>query len=90
MKKSMAVTVTADENSTKKLKSPKSNIDGSWAWVILFASVFNAVIATGQIASVNIYYVIFLEAFQQSSSFTAWIPAAQNTALCLNGKLIIE
>lgn len=71
----------------EKKPEVKSYTDRSWAWVVLSATVLNSVIATGQVGSVNIYYVIFLEEFKASSSFTAWIPSAQNTAMCISGPL---
>lgn len=70
-----------------KASSPRTNVDRAWAWVVLGATVFNTVITTGQVLSANIYFVIFLREFGTSRSFTAWIPAALSTMLCMAGPL---
>lgn len=58
-----------------------SNIDGGWAWIVLISAFMIHLISYGFAWSTGVYYVVFLEAFQQPKSVTAWAGALP-TAMC--------
>ncbi|GAB6027055.1 hypothetical protein CHUAL_013782 [Chamberlinius hualienensis] len=86
-------TVTLDNKSAsaeadkKQVTTGRLLTEGTWSWVVLFATFCNSVVIFGQFASSTIYYVIFLREFGESKAYTAWILASFNTAICVAGPL---
>ncbi|GAB6027056.1 hypothetical protein CHUAL_013783 [Chamberlinius hualienensis] len=70
-----------------KQEAVDKDVDGGWAWVVFAGLLFNTIIYFGQMTCGPIYFVIFLNEFQGSQSYTAWILAAQSAAFCAAGPL---
>nr|KAG5701408.1 hypothetical protein BaRGS_032740 [Batillaria attramentaria] len=51
------------------------DIDGGWAWVVLCGSFMNLLLASGIGFVSGIFQKVFLEEFDQSVAFTAWVTA---------------
>ncbi|KAK7090083.1 hypothetical protein V1264_009930 [Littorina saxatilis] len=63
------------------------DVDGGWAWVVLFASFMNLLIASGIGFVSGIFQKLFLEEFGESVAFTAWVTALFSALMQLAGPL---
>ncbi len=53
-------------------------VDTGWAWVVLLSSFWISFIGEGFLFSVPVYFVEFLEVFDESDGTTAWIASLNN------------
>ncbi|XP_050725876.1 uncharacterized protein LOC127003374 isoform X2 [Eriocheir sinensis] len=63
------------------------DVDGGWAWVILFAMFGVFVITSGLLNTTGMYYVQMLSEYGYSRSYTAWMGSLINAFFMLGGPL---
>lgn len=76
------------EEIMTKAKIPGANlytVDTGWAWLVAAAACFCLFFTCGFAYSTGVYYVTFLETFQQSKGVTAWISSLNFGVLCAVG-----
>ncbi|XP_071084833.1 monocarboxylate transporter 12-like [Haliotis cracherodii] len=61
------------------------DIDGGWAWVVLFAAYINLLIGPGLAYVGGIFQTVFLEQFQESVAMTSWVTSLFASLLQLAG-----
>ena len=64
-----------------------SPVDGSWAWVVTVATFVVNGLLYGFAFITGMYFVVFLEVFQQSMATTAWIGSIYLGVLCVTGNV---
>ncbi|XP_013381568.1 monocarboxylate transporter 12-like [Lingula anatina] len=57
--------------------------DGGWGWLVVLASFLLHVIVDGVSFSMGIFYVVFLDTFQETKSNTSWIGSILTAAMHL-------
>ncbi|XP_006866856.1 PREDICTED: monocarboxylate transporter 14 [Chrysochloris asiatica] len=62
-----------DDTKDKKMLKPHADIDGGWAWVIVFSSFFVHILIMGSQMALGVLNVEWLEEFHQSRGLTAWV-----------------
>ena len=64
----------------------KSN--NNWQWIVLAAMFFAYFISLGLSFNIGIYFVSFLNAFEESRSYTSWMGAIQASTFHLAGNFL--
>ena len=64
----------------------KPDVDGGWAWWVLFGSFMNLLLASGIAFLSGIFQKLFLEEFGESVAFTAWVTALFSSLMQLAGE----
>ena len=64
-----------------------ANIDGGWAWLVLGSAFLVHIMTFGMAWSTGVYYVIFLDVFDQQKSVTAWACALPTAMMYAIGTL---
>ena len=59
--------------------------DGGYGWVVMVASFFSSVIVDGVCFAFGIFYLEFLDTFQEDRSKTAWIGSVLNGMYMITG-----
>ncbi|XP_074651969.1 monocarboxylate transporter 13-like [Tubulanus polymorphus] len=80
----------ADNDNEKRKQSTTSqmsSIETSWSWFVMVSSFFCHFLIYGVCWSVGVYYVVFLEEFQQDAGATSWIGAIQVSFVYFSGPL---
>lgn len=83
-----ATTLPESEDDDTDDKEPIAP-DGGYGWVVMIASFFASVIVDGVCFAFGIFYLEFLETFQEDRSKTAWIGSVLNGMYMVTGKLCI-
>ncbi|XP_003745670.2 monocarboxylate transporter 12-like [Galendromus occidentalis] len=70
--------------STTDVKLVTSPPDGGWGWVVVFCSFMVHVLADGVTYTFGIFYIKFVEYFEESKGKTAWVASilVSTTFLC--------
>ncbi len=63
-------------------------VDRGWAWVVLFSSFCVGFVSEGFLFSVPLYFVEFLEVFQENAGPTAWIASLNFGIFCAVGEYL--
>ncbi|KAK3873703.1 hypothetical protein Pcinc_021318 [Petrolisthes cinctipes] len=63
------------------------DVDGGWAWVVLFSCFFIFIITAGMLSTNGMYYVQMLEEYGHSRSYTAWLGSLLNAFYMLGGPI---
>ena len=63
-----------------------TNIDGKWAWLVLVSAFLVHIMTFGMAWSTGVYYVIFVDVFDQQKSVTAWACALPTAMMYAIGK----
>ncbi|XP_070533830.1 monocarboxylate transporter 12-like isoform X4 [Ptychodera flava] len=61
--------------------------DGGWGWVIVLATFAILAISGGNVYSIGVLFVAFLDAFGRSKADTSWIGSIFGFSLCLSSSL---
>ncbi|KAL8187810.1 UNVERIFIED_CONTAM: hypothetical protein K2H54_056328 [Gekko kuhli] len=69
----------------KKLK-PDPDIDGGWAWMIVFSSFLVHVLIMGSQMALGVLNMEWLEEFSQSRGLTAWVSSLSMGITLIVGK----
>ena len=64
----------------------EEDVDRGWAWVVAGAATLSLFLILGLATTFSVYFVVFLEAFQEGKGFTAWIGSINYGMLCAVGK----
>ena len=78
-------TFKSNENSPG-ISTKHKDIDGGYAWIILFAAFVSGGIGNGYFSVFAILYVEILERYQAGKYLTSWIITIQLTAYGVIGK----
>ncbi|ELU15285.1 hypothetical protein CAPTEDRAFT_171191 [Capitella teleta] len=62
-------------------------LDGGWGWIVLFASFLNSVILDGVCFSFGIFFLEYLDHFQENKGKTAWIGSVLNGTYMIMGPI---
>lgn len=76
--------VSSTERRIKLGNNPK-DIDRGWSWVVLVAAFLTTVIVYGHITNSSIYFIIFLNTYNHSRSYTSWIITIQGFVIHVSG-----
>lgn len=69
-----------------KLK-PDSDIDGGWAWMIVFSSFLVHILIMGSQMALGVLNMEWLEEFSQSRGLTAWVSSLSMGITLIVGKV---
>ncbi|XP_065575650.1 monocarboxylate transporter 9-like isoform X3 [Artemia franciscana] len=58
---------------TPLIKNDCKDVDGGWAWIILFAFTASNIVAAGLFYSFSIYYPVIISYYDASRSATSWV-----------------
>ena len=76
-------------NGSNKSKKPEQKEpvapDGGYSWIVLIASFITNVIVDGVCFAFGIFYLEFLDYFQESRGKTAWIGSILNGTYMIMG-----
>ncbi len=61
-------------------------MDSGWSWVVCFVAFVSHLLTVGFSYAIGVYYVEFLEVFNESKGTTAWISALNYGVLCCGGE----
>ena len=61
-------------------------VDGRYSWVVCAVAFSAHLLTSGFSFSIGVYYVEFLNVFNQSKGTTAWVASLNFGILCLVGK----
>ncbi|XP_064619208.1 monocarboxylate transporter 14-like [Lineus longissimus] len=67
-------------------EAPQS-IEDCYSWIVMVAALLSHLLMFGICWTVGVYYVIFLEVFQQGKGPTSWIGSINSACLCFIGPL---
>ncbi len=70
----------------EKIREEPIAPDGGWGWVVLLASFLSSVIVDGVCFTFGIFYIEFLDHFQEKKGKTAWIGSVLNGTYMVMGQ----
>ena len=75
-----------NDAGNKSLQEEPIAPDGGYGWVVMIASFFSSVIVDGVCFAFGIFYLEYLDTFQEDRSKTAWIGSVLNGMYMITGK----
>ena len=88
--KAAVASVTQCQSETKPRNPKQGSVpfkkDSRHSWIVCIACSVTYSLTVGFIYSIGVYYVTFLEVFEQSAGVTAWISSLNMGMLCLVGR----
>lgn len=88
MDRKLSLILTSPHRYRRNEPPIKRDMDSGWAWIVLSATFVSFFTGCGLGYNIGIYFVCFLNAFQESRAYTAWINAVYATVFQISGKNI--